>query len=114
MRLNLLVLRARDPQRLADFYGALGLTFQREQHDGGPVHLSCETESGLLEIYPCRDELANTRAVRLGFIVDDLEASCSAVAESSGRMIREPHSTRWGRCATVEDPEGHTIDLAEA
>ena len=38
MQLNLLVLRARDPHALADFYGSLGLAFQLEKHGSGPVH----------------------------------------------------------------------------
>jgi len=113
MQLNLLVLRARDPQGLADFYGLLGLTFERERHGTGPDHLSCETGNGLLEIYPCANEHVSTSAVRLGFAVGDLDAQCTAVAASRGRLVRKPHSTQWGRRATIEDPEGHTIDLVE-
>ena len=114
MQLNLLVLRARDPKALADFYGSLGLAFQQERHGTGPEHLSCETSGALLEIYPCHDDSNSTRALRLGFTVSDLDARCLAVAASNGRLVREPHPTPWGRRATIEDPEGHTIDLLEA
>ena len=114
MQLNLLVLRARDPKALANFYGSLGLAFQEERHGSGPEHLSCETGGGLFEIYPCLDEAGSTRAVRLGFTVDDLDARCLAVSENRGRLVRRPHATRWGRRATIEDPEGHTVDLLEA
>ena len=114
MQLNLLVLRARDPYALAHFYCSLGLAFQLEKHGSGPVHLSCETGGGLLEIYPCHKEHASTRAVRLGFTVDDLDARCIAVASNNGRLLRAPHLTQWGRRATIEDPEGHTVDLVEA
>lgn len=113
MQLNLLVLRARDPKTLGAFYAILGLVFQMEHHGSGPEHLSCATGGGLLEIYPCRDESKSTRAVRLGFTVDDLDSRCTAVLASNGRLLREPHSTQWGRRATIEDPEGHTIDLLE-
>lgn len=114
MQLNLVVLRARDPYALANFYGFLGLVFQSERHGTGPEHLSCETGGGVLEIYPCRSELKNTRAVRLGFTVNDLDSRCVAAAAHNGRLIREPHSTQWGRRATIADPEGHTVDLLEA
>jgi predicted enzyme related to lactoylglutathione lyase len=113
MQLNLLVLRARDPKGLAAFYASLGLVFQSERHGTGPEHLSCETGGGLLEIYPCRDESKSTRSARLGFTVDDLDSRCTAVVAGSGRLLREPHATQWGRRATIEDPEGHTIDLLQ-
>lgn len=113
MQLNLLVLRARDPKALASFYGSLGLTFQKERHGAGPEHMSCETGGGIFEIYPCVDELGSTRAVRLGFTVNDLDARCVAVGKNRGRLVRGPHVTRWGRRATIEDPEGHTVDLLE-
>lgn len=113
MQPNLFVLRARDPNALAFFYGSLVLTFQKERHGSGPEHMSCQTGEGILEIYPGLDEVGSTRAVRLGFTVNDLDARCSAVGENKGRLVREPHVTRWGRRATIEDPEGHTIDLLE-
>lgn len=114
MQLNLLVLRARDPQGLADFYGSLGLNFSLEKHGAGPEHMACDLGAGIFEIYPCSDKQNNTRSVRLGFSVDNLDARCLSVRASHGRLLRGPYDTAWGRRATIQDPEGHTVDLVEA
>lgn len=112
--LNLIVLRAQDPPALAEFYGLLGLRFQLEQHGNGLRHMACDTGAVVVEIYPCTDTHPSTRSVRLGFTVDDLDGRCDAVAMSQGRLVRAPHTTVWGRRATIEDPEGHIVDLLEA
>jgi hypothetical protein len=53
--LSLLVLRAKEPEKLVSFYGNLGLLFVREQHDFGPAHHSCQVGGLILEIYPLDD-----------------------------------------------------------
>lgn len=111
--LNLLVLRAKSPPRLAEFYGILGLKFQPEKHGSGPDHMACDTGAGILEIYPCSAHHASTSSVRLGFAIRDLDERCKAVARSEGRLVRAPHTSPWGRRATIQDPEGHFVDLVE-
>ncbi len=73
-RLNLVVIRASDLERAAQFYTRLGLTFTRHRHGKGPEHLSCETEGIVFEIYPRQNFADGTTAVRLGFIVADVDA----------------------------------------
>ena len=112
--LNLIVLRAQDPPALAEFYGLLGLRFEPEQHGNGPRHMACDTGAVVIEIYPSTEAQPSTRSVRLGFAVDDLDGRCNAVAASRGRLVRAPHVTAWGRRATIQDLEGHIVDLLEA
>jgi lactoylglutathione lyase len=112
-RLNLLVLRARDPERLARFYGAFGLSFTREQHGNGPVHHACELGGSVLEIYPYQESQGETTGARLGFQVDSIDhvlAACAAEA----RVISVPKLMPWGRRAVIQDPEGHKVELTEA
>src|SRR4051812_28579813 len=103
--LNLLVLRAADLGRAERFYAALGITFTRERHGGGPEHLAGMVGAVTLEIYP-RGEGGGTEAVRLGFRVADLDAVLAAAeaaggglavagpAESVGAAGRGPRSRR--------------------
>lgn len=114
MLLNLVVLRARDPVALAEFYALLGLKFSPEKHGNGPEHMACDTGAGVLEIYPRSEHAGSTSAVRLGFSIDQLDARCRAIPATRGQLLREPHPTRWGRRATILDPEGHTVDLVES
>lgn len=113
MQLNLLVLRARDPSALAAFYGNLGLSFAREKHGSGPEHMACETGAGVFEIYPLTAKAGSTTSVRLGFEVKELARRCQVAAANGGRLVNPPHKTTWGLHATIEDPEGHIIDLLE-
>lgn len=109
--LNLLVLRARDPQSLAGFYEKLGLAFVREQHGTGPEHHSCQAGSSTLEIYPLEDESLKTVGTRLGFSVDCIETT---IASCNGRVLSRLKTTAWGKRAVIEDPEGHKIELVES
>jgi lactoylglutathione lyase len=111
--LNLLVLRAREPRRLASFYEELGLSFCIEKHGVGPEHMACDTGSGVLEIYPLNDDVLSTRTVRLGFAVTGLAERCERITQAGGKLRRPPSASSWGMRATIEDPEGHVIDLTE-
>ena len=111
MDLNLVVLRAEDPDALVAFYEALGLTFDREQHDRGPPHHSSRTGQVVMEIYPMQSH-APTTSTRIGFVVDDLARSC-AIAARSGRIIRSPTPGPLGLGAVIEDPAGHKVELVQ-
>lgn len=108
--LNLLVLRADDPQLLAEFYEKLGLSFVCEQHGRGPDHYASTTAGVVLEIYP-RLEHEPTTATRLGFRVADLDAVLESIAT---QVLSPPSITPWGRRAVIVDPEGHKVELLES
>lgn len=110
MELNLLVLRAEEPETLISFYEALGLTFIREQHDAGPLHFSCRAGEALLEIYPAGKSA--TTNIRIGFLVDDVAQSCEATKRMGG-VVRTCHLTGVIPCAVIEDPAGHKIELTQ-
>jgi predicted enzyme related to lactoylglutathione lyase len=111
--LNLLVLKANDPDQLCRFYSGLGLHFIREQHGNGPVHHASELAGSVFEIYPRKPEEPPTTATRLGFIVPSLDAALLAVRGAQGVVLCEPCEFRQGRRAVVCDPEGHKVELVE-
>lgn len=46
------ILRVHEKERVLVFYACLGISFQEEQHKGGPVHFSSPASpSAVLEIY---------------------------------------------------------------
>ena len=108
--LNLLVLRAKNPDELAEFYSGLGLCFVREQHDKGPVHHSSNIGGAIFEIYPCQNPTDQTTGTRIGFQVPSIENSIRAC---SAQVISKPKMTQWGLRAVIQDPEGHKIELVE-
>lgn len=111
MKLNLLVLRAQDPHRLAQFYGHLGLDFQREQHGNGPEHMACSMAQSTIEIYPSQG--ATTTGTRIGFSVSDVEEAVHLALGANGTMRTAPRRGQWGMRAVIEDPEGHIVELTE-
>ena len=110
--LSLLVLRALDPDRLARFYGAFGLSFRAEQHGSGPLHHACDLNGFVLEIYPASSSSPRTSGARLGFRVASINEALRACG-SEARIVTAPHESEWGYRAVVQDPEGHTIELTE-
>lgn len=110
--LDLVVLRAQDPHRLATFYECLGTKFIDEKHGKGPEHKSAMLGETVFEIYPCGAN-ENSSDSRVGFKV-------MSIAETLKRL--EPHltspaklqKTEYGQFVIIQDPEGNHVHLTEA
>jgi predicted enzyme related to lactoylglutathione lyase len=112
--LNLLVIKSRDIEKLADFYGALGLHFSRHRHANGPEHFAAELDGSVFEIYPLKESDTPTDSVRLGFKVDSLEAAVGELKSRGATLLRSPQNSPWGRRAVMKDIDGHTVELLAA
>lgn len=116
--LNLLVIRAKQPEKLADFYTKLGLEFHVEQHGSGPKHFCSSQDGSVFEIYPLKSLTESTQNTRLGFVVDSIDNVIAAIADNT--LIVVPPTTNSdvnrpgsGRYAVLIDPEGHKVELVE-
>lgn len=113
--LSLIVIRAADIEKLASFYSALGLKFERHQHGNGPVHLTADIDNGaILEIYPAREPSEKTNATRLGFRVASVDDTVTALRKINAQILTEPTDSPWGRRAVVKDFEGHKVELYQS
>jgi lactoylglutathione lyase len=115
--LSLTVLRNSNLDACLAFYGALGLTFQQEQHGSGPIYYSCELGPTVVEIYPGAPGAAPGRkhggATMLGFAVQSLDAVLDALRLLGVEPTAPPKASAWGRRVLVIDPDGRAIDLSE-
>jgi lactoylglutathione lyase len=112
MNINLLVLKTPRPAELASFYEKLGVQFEQQQHDTGPMHYAAQIDGIIFEIYPLpknREKADDT--LRLGFTVDDLLATVKRLKDSGAKIIQEPVVTEWGYGAVVEDLDGRKVEL---
>jgi catechol 2,3-dioxygenase-like lactoylglutathione lyase family enzyme len=46
--------------------------------------------------------------------VDDLNATCTALANAGFTFLVEPRDYAWGRSAYLRDPDGRLVELAQA
>jgi catechol 2,3-dioxygenase-like lactoylglutathione lyase family enzyme len=113
MKLSLLVLRSRVPERLRAFYAALGIVFVEEKHGAGPVHFAGAVGETILELYPQPGETSPPDPARLGLTVDNLDESLRSLA-GLGEMVAAPRQTEWGLRAVVRDPDGLSVELYQA
>ena len=109
--LNLIVIRSNDTEHLAEFYSALGLSFERHKHLNGPEHFSATVGNIVFEIYPANKESDKTTGTRLGFNVLSLEKTLARLENLRAKIIRKPEETDYGRRAVVEDFEGHKVEI---
>jgi predicted enzyme related to lactoylglutathione lyase len=109
IKLNLLVLKSHQLDRVKDFYTAMGITFVEERHGDGPLHLSARVGEVVLELYPLQDGEADS-TTRLGFAVPDLDA---VLARLGAAVVSGPAMTPWSRRAVVKDPDGRRVELVE-
>ena len=114
-RLNLIVLRAAEPERLAGFYAALGLSFETHRHGkDGPEHQAAEVGGLVFEIYPLAGGTP-TAGTRVGFTVSEsVDAAVARLVEAGGSVVSLPKPSPWGRRAVLTDPEGHRVELTES
>lgn len=112
--LNLVVIRARDIDRLAGFYSVLGLSFKKHRHGDGPEHLSSSVGGAVFEIYPMRSPDEGTTSTRLGFTVESLESTINRLRQAQATILSEPRDSEFGRRAVVKDFEGHKVELYES
>jgi lactoylglutathione lyase len=110
-RLNLVVIRSPDIDRAAAFYRSLGLLFTKHSHGSGPEHYSSEVGGLVFEIYPLADGQPPTTAVRVGFVVDDIDSVVRLVTEAGAAVVSAPRDSPWGRRAVVRDLDGHSVEL---
>lgn len=112
MDLRLLVLRTSEPQKLADFYGLFGLTFDYHQHGNSPFHYSATLGQTVLEIYPLtKSQTEPDKNLRLGFGIDNFDATIQKLKALEVSFSLEPTQTDFGFVAVVSDPDERKIEL---
>jgi len=111
--LKLVVIRATDIEKLAEFYSVLGLTFTKHRHGKGPEHLSAAQGETVFEIYPARGDDDLTNSTRLGFSVKSFPEVLRRLREMNVEILTEPTASEFGFRAVVKDFEGHKVELYE-
>jgi lactoylglutathione lyase len=125
MRLLHTMLRVGDLERSLAFYtDVLGMTLlRRRDYPSGRFTLAFvgygdERDTAVLELThnwdtPHYDIGTGYGHIALG--VDDIHATCAAIAERGGRVVREPGPMKHGSTviAFVEDPDGYKVELIQ-
>lgn len=100
----------------ARFYRALGIELEDEQHEGGPRHFACELGPVHFAIYAAEiDGQAPGRRTSgsdfLGFYVQSLEATATALAPTGAPVLSDHEHMPWGCRLVVQDPDGRAIEI---
>lgn len=125
MRLLHTMLRVGDLERSLAFYTeVLGMQLLRRRDN--PEHrytlafvgYGPESETAVLELTHNWDTDRYELGTAYGHIAigcDDVAATCAAIRERGGRVVREPGPVKGGSTviAFVEDPDGYRIELIE-
>ncbi len=111
-----LVLFAADVDKTADFYRAIGLELEHEDHGEGPVHFAMELDGVHFAIYPTgQSGRAPARGAAgssfPGFYVDALDDVTVSLRRMGARMLTEHEQMPWGCRIVVEDPDGRSIEV---
>jgi hypothetical protein len=108
---SFITLYAENILKTSRVYECLGLTFMKEQHGDGPVHLACEQDGQVIEIYPGKD--ATARSILIGFDVSDLDQTKSRLARLDVVVLKDIAEAAGTRRMIVLDPEGREIYIQE-
>jgi lactoylglutathione lyase len=113
MELKLLVIRTSEPEKLAQFYGILGLKFNYHKHGNSPFHYSTTLGQTVLEIYPLTKSQTNPdKNLRLGFELDNWDETLWDLERKHNVKLQiEPTKTEFRYMTIIEDPDGRKIEL---
>jgi len=113
VQINLVVIRAADMERSAQFYRLLGLDFTKHRHGKGPEHYASENGPVIFEIYPCQDETETSSGLRIGFQLASVDEAVAALQDAEAVIVSPPKDSPWGRRAVVDDPDGYRVELTQ-
>ena len=125
MRLLHTMLRVGDLERSITFYTeVLGMRLlRRKDYPGGRFTLAFvgygeESDTTVLELTHNWDTSSYEIGTGYGHIalgVDDIQATCEAMAAKGGRVVRPPGAMKHGTTviAFVEDPDGYKVELIQ-
>jgi len=125
MRLLHTMLRVGDLERSLRFYTevlGMGLLRRKDYPEGrftlAFVGYGCERETTELELTHNWDTAKYDLGDGYGHIaigVDDIAATCAAIAAKGGKVVRPPGPMKHGSTviAFVEDPDGYRIELIQ-
>ncbi|QDV26090.1 VOC family protein [Aureliella helgolandensis] len=114
VRCNLVVIRSKQLDAAARFYGALGLRLIKHRHGSGPEHFASEIDTPTFEIYPLTNEATATTGVRIGFAVESVDQVFEHLLSVGGQAVSAPKNSPWGRRAVIADTDGHRVELTSA
>jgi len=113
VQINLVVIRAADLERSAQFYRLLGLHFTKHRHGKGPEHYASEDGLVIFEIYPRQNEAEISSGLRIGFQVSSVDEAVTALQEAGATIVSPAKESPWGRRAVVDDPDGYRVELTQ-
>jgi predicted enzyme related to lactoylglutathione lyase len=122
------VLLSHRPDEVVEFYRALGLPLEDEDHGDGVVHRAADVDGIHMAVLPAErnedqnDECAEAPSLAwrvagttfVGLWVDSLEETTAAL-ERSGTPVLRPHQRcEWGCRIVVRDPDGRAVEVNQA
>lgn len=111
------VLFSSRPESCIEFYRAIGLPLEREQHDDdGPVHYACELGDVHVAVFPAEGhgnapELTEPGSSFVGFAVPSVQTAVDNARQAGCQVMQEPVEYPWGVRAVLRDPDGRPVEV---
>ena len=109
--IDALVLKTPRLEETISFYRTIGLPFEEEKHEEGPIHFTCDLEKLHFSIYPTTPEESSPGNGIIGFEVDSVEEVLEKARQWGARVIVDFQEVPWGVRAIVLDPDGRKVEF---
>lgn len=111
------ILVSDEPERLAEFYaGALGIRFEREEHDDLETHFGADIGEVHFGIHPpanFKRAAPGDASTVVAFNVASLDETRSRLSALGAEQVQEPHDEGFGPVASYLDPDGNQFEIVE-
>lgn len=102
-------------KEMVEFYRALGLPLETEDHGEGPVHFACDLGHTHFAIFEAKPGDAVGRGTggctMIGLQVSSVDEAYANAKKLGASTVWEPREMPWGRAAQVLDPDGRPVEL---
>lgn len=114
-----LIFYSSDIEKCVQFYRAIGLPLESEEHEEGPVHYACQLGGAHIAFYQATKDSTNSQAIekgcagaiQIGLRVDSVDQCLDLALSAGAKVIVPPEMAPWGRRAVFADTDGRTVEL---
>jgi len=109
-KIDAVMLKVEDLETTADFYiNVMGLKRGWTDRENSMTGLLFPDNDSELVLH-CDNDLPDPN---ISYQVKDVEAFVEKYKKSGYKVLRKPFDIRCGKCAILEDPEGHSVEIMD-
>lgn len=113
-RINKVVLKSMNCEKLVEFYFELGMLFHKETNENNRMIYTYVYGDIIFEICEVDNEKETTKNSSLRFVIDEIDGYIDGLKEMGIKIIKDSWTTETHQHILINDPDRNIIELMTA